>query len=506
MARHELTPAGICGTFAPCRRQGETGISTGSKQTPVFPEGLLGWLELTAPWRFALFWGLVAIAALVSWGVPESAELTVQGRRALFVLVLATLLWVSETIPAFAVGILVIALQVLLLGDPTSGDAWERHVLVLGHPLIWLFFGGLVLAAGMSQTGVDRWLASRALSRFAERPRSLIVAVAGITFVLSMIMSNTATAAMMLALIAPIVSERDRSDPFASSLMLAVPVGANLGGMGSLVGTPPNAIAAGMLADQAGVDISFARWFTIGLPPALLLEALLLGVLLLRLRGVKLTGGVRLGGEAREAAARAANWQVLVVSATLLLTLGLWLTQDLHGLPTPVVAVVPVVLLTATGILDVTGFRRLSWDVLFLLAGGLALGQAVHETGLAAWLVAFFHLQALPPLAFAMTAGLFAVVLSNVMSNTAAANVLVPLVLSAAAAGSLSTAGSGAVPAISVALCASAAMALPVATPPNALAYATGRLASREFLVLGLVTGIATPPLAALWVSLVGPG
>jgi sodium-dependent dicarboxylate transporter 2/3/5 len=181
---------------------------------------------------------------------------------------------------------------------------------------------------------------------------------------------------------------------------------------------------------------------------------------------------------------------------TLATTLGLWLSQDLHGLPTPVVAVVPVVLLTATGILDVDAFRRLSYDVLFLIAGGLALGQAIQDTGLAAWRVGQVADDALPRVGFAILSGFAAVVLSNVMSNTAAANVLVPLTLTAT--GDTATV-------LTVALCASAAMALPVATPPNALAHATGRIRARDFLALGLVCGLLAPPLTAAWTSLVAP-
>ncbi|MEE4362237.1 MAG: DASS family sodium-coupled anion symporter [Pseudomonadales bacterium] len=459
----------------------------------ALPQGVLGWLELSSPRRLALFLGVCAGAAALTWAVPEDPALGEAARRALFMLLVAAGLWITEAIPAFAVGIGVIALQVLLLGDPRDPDgAWERQVLVLGHPLIWLFFGGLVLAAGMSRTGVDRWLALHALARFATRPRALVAAVAGIAFVLSMIMSNTATTAMMLALIAPLIADRDRSDRFAATLVLAVPLGANLGGMGSLVGTPPNAIAVGVLAEQTGTFISFARWFTLGLPPALLLAAALIGLLLLRLRGLPPMNALAVtAAGARQA--RAAHWEVLVVAVTLITTLGLWLTQDLHGLPTPVVAVVPVVLLTATGILDVDAFRRLSYDVLFLLAGGLALGQAIHDTGLAAWIVGPLTGTALPDALFVFLAGSVAVLLSNVMSNTAAANVLVPLVLSASVS-------AGTPAAITVALCASAAMALPVATPPNALAHATGRLAARDFLLIGTVSGVLTPLIATAWI------
>ncbi len=469
-----------------------------SRHLPVFPEGLLGWVVRSVRSRLAMFCGVMAAAFLVTWWVPDSAGLGDDARRALFVLLLAAGLWLTEAIPPFAVGILIIALQVLLLGRPADGgDEWERHVLVLGHPLIWLFSGGLVMAAGMTRTGVDRWLAGRVLRNFASQPARLVVAVGAIAFVLSMVMSNTATAAMMLALITPIVADRPSDDRFAGTLVLSVPVGANLGGMASLVGTPPNAIAAGLLADHTGQVISFARWVTIGLPPALLLVASLLALLVWRVRGVREDGAMAERLMAMSAQSHKADWQVVVVSATMVLTLGLWLTQDLHGLPTPAVAVVPLVAFTATGILDVPAFRALPFDVLFLLAGGLALGQAIHETGLAAWIVSYVDLAALPVAGFVALAGAFAVVLSNIMSNTAAANVLIPFVLSVSPA-------AGGSAALVVALCASAAMALPVATPPNALAHGTGRVRSADFRYLGLVAGVLTPLLATGWVLLFG--
>lgn len=460
------------------------------------PHAILGWLELSSPRRLGLFAAITAVAWFAAQALPGVAELAPEARRALFILLLAVGLWLTETIPAFAVSLLVIALEVLLIGAPASGaPGWDAGMLMIGHPLIWLFFGGLVLAAGMRETGVDRWLATHALARFADRPAALVVAVASISFLLSMIMSNTATSAMMLALIAPLVAARPPEDRFAATLVLAVPAGANLGGMGSLVGTPPNAIAAALLAEEAGTEISFAAWFGIGLPPALVMAAVLVTLLVLRVpRDAVVT---RAALEALPAVAPAPRWEVLVVALTLASTLGLWLTQDLHGLPTPVVAVVPVVLFTATGILSVDAFRTLSWDVLFLLAGGLVLGEMLVETGLAAWLVAGTAAETLPPIAFVFAAGTAAVVLSNVMSNTAAANVLVPLVLSAGAA-------AGTTAALAVALCASTAMALPVATPPNALAYASGRLRTRDFLLLGGVAAVLGPLVATAWLSWIG--
>jgi sodium-dependent dicarboxylate transporter 2/3/5 len=465
------------------------------------PDSILGWLELSSPRRLGLFTAITAIAWFGVDLLPATAELEPEARRALFILLLAVGLWLTETIPAFAVSILVIALDVLLIGAPASGaPGWDASMLMIGHPLIWLFFGGLMLAAGMREAGVDRWLATHALTRFAHRPAALVVAVASISFLLSMVMSNTATSAMMLALVGPLVATRPQEDRFAATLVLAVPAGANLGGMGSLVGTPPNAIAAALLAEQAGREISFARWFGIGLPPAVILAAALITLLVLRIPRDTATADAAL--VALPAAPPAPRWEVLVVTLTLASTFGLWLTQDLHGLPTPVVAVVPVVLFTATGVLSVDAFRSLSWDVLFLLAGGLVLGQMLVDTGLADWLVGGSAARDLGPLAFTFAAGVAAVILSNVMSNTAAANVLVPLVLSAGAAAVGAGAGSsGTTAALAVALCASTAMALPVATPPNALAYASGRLRTRDFLLLGGVAGVLGPLVVTAWLT-----
>ncbi len=468
-------------------------------ESPANTPGVLWrWLEMSSPGRVGLFLLCLAIAAGITLLVPEEADLGPAGRRSLFILLLAVGLWLSEAIPAFAVGILIIGLQVLLLDRPGSrlepqAGAWEAHVLVLGHPLVWLFFGGLVLAAGMSRTGIDRWLASRVLRRFAVHRSGLLAGVAGTTFLLSMVMSNTATTAMMLALITPIVTRLERDDPMAISLVLAIPIGANLGGMGSLVGTPPNAVAAGALASQAGIDINFAQWLLVGLVPGLLLLGVLLAILLVRARHAQLPPAALWQGlTAKTEGPEARQWERLTVIVTLGLTVTLWLTTDLHGLPAPAVSVVPVVLLTATGILDVEAFRRLPYDVLFLLAGGLALGQAVNDTGLAAWLISAIPTEQLPLFALALATGAAAVLLSNIMSNTAAANVLVPLAISAAPGAPLEVA-------LPVALCASAAMAMPISTPPNALAFATGLCRTRDFLILGAVTALIAPILAATW-------
>jgi sodium-dependent dicarboxylate transporter 2/3/5 len=235
------------------------------------PEGVFGALGISSPKRIVLFFGCLIVALLFVLLVPVFDELQPGQRRALFILVFAALLWVSEAIAAFSVGILIIALNIGLLGNPRNRDFalvdrdWEQFVTVIGHPLVWLFFGGFVLAAGMRHTGLDRWIASRLLSRFGTRPSAVLFGIMAVTFMLSMFMSNTATTAMMIAMLGPLIAQLDRK--LSAGLLIGTAVAANLGGMGSLIGTPPNAIAVGVLSGRPNaVDITFLDWMVIGFP------------------------------------------------------------------------------------------------------------------------------------------------------------------------------------------------------------------------------------------------
>jgi len=185
---------------------------------------------------------------------------------------------------------------------------------------------------------------------------------------------------------------------------------------------------------------------------------------------------------------------LMVVSGALLATIGLWLTSSWHGIPTAAVSFLPIVLLTSTGVLAAKDIRGLNYDVLFLMAGGLALGNVVTSTGLSDWIVAKLPVEMFGPVGLAFLMAYVTVMLSNFMSNTAAANILIPLVVTMAA-------GFEATVAIAVALGASSAMCLPVATPPNAMVFATGRLTTWDLVRVGLVVGLITPLLGLAWLA-----
>ncbi len=478
------------------KEQGDTG-------SPRIAEGLFGYLEISSPKRTLVFVACCALALGVQQLALRDPGLSLAAARALFILVLAAALWVTEAIPPFATGMLVIGLKVFLLGNPdaevfaTSSRDWERFVVVIGHPLVWLFFGGFVLAAGMARTGLDRRIATSVLGRLGDRPSAVLFGVMAITFSLSMFVSNTATTAMMLALLAPLLASLPVGDLYARGLLLGTAAAANLGGMGSLIGTPPNAIAVGGLAElPTPIEVSFLDWMFIGLPPAVLLLAgawLAIGRLypstLERLDSSSWTAEPE-GGDAP-----APRWQRWVAGGTVALTVGLWLTTQWHGAPTAAISFIPIVLFSMTGVLGVAELRGLSWDVIFLLAGGLALGETVVETGLSAWLVQHVPIQGLATTGLALLMAYVTVILSNLMSNTAAANILVPLSASMAP-------GSPGL-AVAIALGASLAMCLPISTPPNALAFASGRCETRDFLRLGLALGLVGPVVVIAWGRLI---
>ncbi|QTN33588.1 DASS family sodium-coupled anion symporter [Akkermansiaceae bacterium] len=428
---------------------------------------------------------LLALAVVFLPGILGSeifATLPPGAMASLGIMVFAAALWVTEAMPAFAVALLVIGLQIAILGNPggvwaPEGDtkAWTTFVEPWSSPTMWLFLGGFVLAHGCSKTQLDKWLAGMVLGRFATSPAKLVASVMAITFLFSMFMSNTATAAMMIAVTAPVLAGLPKESRLAKGLVLAVAAGANLGGIGTIIGTPPNAIAAGQLQGK----IDFMKWMAIALPPALLLAAavyLLIWRIYLRGGGEKpaINLDSSLEGDARQKRHRIT---VMIVFAV---TVAMWMGESLTGIPSPVVSFIPIVALAVSGVIGARDMRVLPWDVLLLLAGGLSLGVGVEVTGLAQWFASLVPGN-LGILSIAAVFSLLGLFLSNLMSNTAAAALLIPL------ASSLAGDADPSLIIISIAISCSAAMALPISTPPNAIAHSTERLSSGDFLLPGLL-------------------
>lgn len=407
------------------------------------------------------------------------------------ILVLAAVLWVSEALPLFVTSLLVIFLQATLLANPGNwpGLGFEsrpspsyRDIFSLAaDPVLVLFFGGFVLAAAAVKEGVDRAMSSVLLAPFGGSPRAVLLGLMLVTLLFGMWMSNTATATMMLALTMPMLAALPPSERFRKALVLSIPIAANIGGMSTPVASPPNAVAMGFLRDL-GHTVRFIDWMLVAVPLAVTLTLLAWLVLWQLYRPV--SSGLRLTITRRTLSAR--GWCVVVVfTATVLL----WMSEPWHGLPAAIVALTPALILPAMGIFTGADLARIEWRVLILIAGGISLGTGMQATGLDQWLA-----RSLPQNGgqWVLAALLLAtLIVGTFMSNTAAANLFLPIGLSSA---SLAHSQSDLHPiqvAMSIAMAASLSMALPISTPPNALAYAHGEFTTRDLIrVTVLISGI----------------
>ncbi|WP_136192103.1 MULTISPECIES: DASS family sodium-coupled anion symporter [Actinomyces] len=429
---------------------------------------------------------LTAIAVFVAPLLIDVPGLEPLGERMLSIFLLAIVLWVTEAIPLVATAVLVIGLEVLLISDqavlpvPEDATAYSSFFAALANPVIVLFLGGFLIADGAEKFHLDKNLAAVLIKPFTGSARRTVLGLMVITAVLSMFMSNTATTATMFAVVIPVLGALPEGRP-RTGLALSIPVAANVGGMGTPVGTPPNAIALSALV-EAGHPVSFLDWMLMSIP---LMLVILLGAWLL-ICAVFLPGGltIELDMRAEWFTDRRAVMFYVIAGVTILA----WMTESLHGLSANVVGFMAIVAMLVTRVMTGKDLAGLSWDVLWLVAGGIALGDGVGATGLDEWILNLFNWTAMPALAVVVLMGALGLALSNVISNSAACNLLVPLAMG------LATGVDGLEPvtiAVVLALACSLGMSLPISTPPNAIAYATGEIATADMARVGLIIGVA---------------
>uniref|UniRef100_UPI0028897859 SLC13 family permease n=1 Tax=Corynebacterium riegelii TaxID=156976 RepID=UPI0028897859 len=404
---------------------------------------------------------------------------------------LAIVFWVLEPVPLTATAVLVILLEVLLLSDgalvdPTGGDPALADQLLpasayfsaLAHPVIILFLGGFMIAHGAEKFGLDRNLAAIMLRPFPDKARLTVLGLMLITAVLSMFMSNTATTATMFAVVIPILKTLPAGKARAG-VALSIPLAANVGGIGTPVGTPPNAIAIGALAEH-GIRVSFVDWMLMAVPFMLVVLAFAWVFLCL----VFIPAETRISIEMRSKWNTATDAKLFYAVAGL--TILLWMTEPLHGISSNTVGFIPVVALLCLQVMKGKDVQALDWPVLWLVSGGIALGTGVGASGLDEWLVGSVSWEVMGALAILAVLGLIGFGMANVISHSAAANLLVPLAVSLA----LSLDGiDPLVVAAVVAIACSLGMALPISTPPNAIAYATKEISIPQMALVGLVVG-----------------
>ncbi|NOI16440.1 SLC13 family permease [Vibrio hepatarius] len=450
----------------------------------------------------------ILVKLLICFGIPLGVllmpidaipidDLSLIQHRLLAIFLLAALLWVLEPVPVFATSILIIALELIMISDkglhlfrtPPAGHdigTLMNYTDIFGafsSPIIILFMGGFALAIAASKYELDNNLARVLLRPFGQQPRFIMLGLMLITAVFSMFMSNTATTVMMLALLGPIVASAPKGDLGIKALVLCIPIAANTGGIATPIGTPPNAIALQYLTGEN--SISFLSWMMMGLPFVIVQLTIAWFLLQKLFPSSHKTMQLKLDGEFQK------SWRAVVVYVTFAATIVLWMTTSLHGMNTYVVSIIPLAVFTLTGIMGKAELKQINWDVLWLVAGGIAIGIGLDKTGLASALAHAIDYESLSPVAVVITLSIVCWLMANFMSNTATANLLMPI---AAAIGasmeSLSSVGGLQGLLVVVAFSASLGMILPVSTPPNSLAYSTGLIESRDMAKTGVIIGV----------------
>jgi solute carrier family 13 (sodium-dependent dicarboxylate transporter), member 2/3/5 len=429
------------------------------------------------------------LAAAVVFAIPfvfEFDGLSEDGHRVFAVFLMAVVLWVTEAIPLHATAALIITLLILLVSDQAvlsvGEDAlpYADYFAALANPVLMLFLGGFFLAEGASKFRLDKALARVLLRPFGTSPSRIMLGMMLITAGFSMFMSNTATTATMMAVVIPVIATLPPGDRLRAGLALSIPIAANIGGIGTPVGTPPNAIAIGQLA-ASGVTIGFGKWMLMAVPATIGL--LFLAWLVLRRMFPTSQETLEVRIESRFDRSRPA----IVFYVTFALTVVLWLTEALHGLSSSVVGFFPVVVLLSTRVFSSKDLQAVQWHVLWLVAGGIALGLGVSASGLDGWLVGLVGWDRIGSTMVVIAFALVALGLSTVISNSAAANLLVPIGLGLAFSDAVSV--DPMLVGFFIAVGASLAMALPISTPPNAIAYATGVVTTRDMVLTGFLIG-----------------
>ncbi|WP_435196699.1 SLC13 family permease [Natronomonas sp. EA1] len=463
--------------------------------------------------------GLVAVAL-----VPRPVSLTAEGQVTLGVVVFAAFLWTTRGLPlpvtALAIPTLLTALGVY--------DQLAAALANFADPLIFLFIAGFMLANALSSYDIDRRIALWLLARLGSSPRRLVLAIMVATAFLSMWVSNTATTAMMtpiaLGVLAEVIGrEALDGDTFSNlqiSTLLGTAYAASVGGVATLVGTPPNAVVVAALDRLAGIELSFVDWLAVGLPVTVVTLPFVWYMLVYQLYPPEID-------DVSDARARAVDfleaegelspkaWRVAAIfagTATLWVGGGLGpfltgvLSPEVHAtlfgaggdrglLYFPLVGLYAIPALVVSGTMEWDDLVDIDWGTILLFGGGITLADALQRTGAVEWLAGGLFLLTDAPILLVVGAVItFVVFTTEVTSNTATTSVLAPLLVGVGGvlAGTLGVAPAHAAMFLAIAggVAASFALALPVATPPNAIVFGSGHMSQEHMLRAGIVLNL----------------
>lgn len=458
------------------------------------------------------------ILTVIVWNLPSTFfgidGLTTVQQRVIAIFVMAVMLWLTEAIPAWATSVTIIFVLLFFVSNSSfkfmQGSEGQYGQLLdsvgimacFADPTIILFLGGFILAIAATKSGLDVWMAKVMIKPFGKKSENVLLGFMLITGIFSMFISNTATAAMMLTFLTPVFKALPANGKGRIALTMAIPIGANLGGMGTPIGTPPNAFAYKVLNDPTGMnlDISFGHWMAVMVP--LVIVLLIIAWFLLRklFPFSQKTIELHIEGDVKH------NWRSVVVGATFFVTIVLWIFGKQIGINANTVAMLPIAVFAFSGVISAKDLQQIDWGVIWMVAGGFALGLAMNGTGLAKVAVESIPFGSWSPIVILIISGLVCYFLSNFISNTATAALLIPI-LSVVCSGmgdKLNIIGGDPTILVGIAVAASAAMSLPISTPPNAIAYSTELINQKDMAKTGITVGVITLALGFSMLIVIG--
>lgn len=469
--------------------------------------------------------GLIAGVAIfvATLGLPSPPGLPVAGWHTLGLALMMAIWWTTEPVPIGVTALLpLIVLPLLGIRDISAAAA------PYANPIVFLFLGGFLLAAGVKPWGLHNRIAHVTIQTIGADPRRVVLGFMVAGGFLSMWISNTAAVVLMLPVAVSIIAvveqacgAGDAVRRFAVVLLLGLAYAASIGGIGTLIGTPPNALLAAYLWERHGVDLSFVVWSAVAVPLVVIFLPLAWFILtrlvypiapaiMAAFQDGKLVAGLAPHGPLTAAERRLG----LVFSAAA----ALWIMRPLlnrlpglEGLSDPAVALLCAMslFLIPSGMISERRFllswreaKDIPWEVLILFGGGLSLAAAIDSSGLAVWIgQGFAGLQGIPQWMFLLLLTATVVMLTELASNTAMVAALLPITATIAAGSGIDLVTISA----AVALAASCAFMLPVATPPNALIFATGHVTVAAMVRAGLIMNLISVALVSIAAAMLAP-
>ena len=420
--------------------------------------------------------GFAVIVALVTMAMPLNLEPTAQ--IVLAILFFTMIMWFSEVIPLHITALMA-AFLLITFGGFTPKETFAPFF----DPVVVLILGGFVLALGMQKHKLDETITYKIVNYVGGNPKKLLFGIMCLSAFMSMWITNTASTAVILPIAVIILAKNNLlplNSSFGKSLVLGVAYAATIGGIGTLIGSTPNLIAAKFLGD-AGSTLSFLDWMFYGMPIVVVMVPVAWFVLtrMYKPEVSELKTGFKIPPVSKEQK---------MVAAIFVFTIFLWLTSQFTGLGNATVALVPIILLYIFGLLGTADFSKINWSALILFGGGLTLGSAIHSSGLDAHLASFLQYLVVsqPYFLVLLIVIVFAFMLTIVASNTAAAVVMIPIVIPLGALLGIDIR----ILTIAAAIGVSLDFIVPVGTPPNTIAYSSGYIKAKDMALSGAVIAV----------------